>query len=641
MKVNSKMVKCGLATIVKDDPVVEVAEDSATPSTGLVEVKVGIVEDCINVGNFFMRPTGLWLEVPDSKNEGVIVKGWISEPFDVEGVAYDAVKNNPHFVVTFRVKQYHKNVMVPTELIFKPIDLACKLNNHGLSIAPGAVDYLPSYFSLIRKTLDKDIELAYSCGWQVNGVFMLPSGKRCGNDKELVWPSSELQGSLVEQSKSGIMRGQKEAMKLICNNPWFQFCLGVALAGALAKPTGSRSVGFHIWSKSSRGKSIAAELAASVWQKPDPLQNWRSTANALEGLAIRHNDGFMVLDEIQTVDTANALDEASYLLANGKQKARCNADSTLKKIRSWNIVYLSTGEYDYATALKRKSSNRIQQTQSGQEVRLISIHAPETDMGLVSNFAVHGFGSSKEYVERIRELARGNFGHIGEAYAEMLAEAVQKDFDGFRAECLQSMDAWKAKAYSGGNQVNRILDSFALVACAGKLATDKGILPWGENDAFEACWMVYKAFLEDRASGIDGEDLKNLKSILKILQTEGNRFAAPGCQLNSVPNCLGRLVNSGRNEDGETIYDFDFTSEGLQEVCECDIKRIIATLKAQGWLVLTDKGENQHHTKLKKKQWRFYRIRHEKVREFEDSLNPMDIEAEVKADADAGEGQDD
>lgn len=189
--------------------------------------------------------------------------------------------------------------------------------------------------------------------------------------------------------------------------------------------------------------------------------------------------------------------------------------------------------------------------------------------------------------------------------------------------------------------MNRILDSFALVACAGKLATDKGILPWGENDAFEACWMVYKAFLEDRASGIDGEDLKNLKSILKILQTEGNRFAAPGCQLNSVPNCLGRLVNSGRNEDGETIYDFDFTSEGLQEVCECDIKRIIATLKAQGWLVLTDKGENQHHTKLKKKQWRFYRIRHEKVREFEDSLNPMDIEAEVKADADAGEGQDD
>jgi len=320
----------------------------------------------LSVGDFIMDSEGL--HKIETKGNGKNIQTAvldISAPFLVKAVARNAKGEDPHCVIVFWINQEEKEVMVSTTLLHKAPDLACKLEYCGLAVTPKYKNHLAEYLSEIREDVSHNIEITYSCGWQVGGVFMLPNGKCYGKNKELVRPSSELQGSLVEQSKGGTMKGQKEAMKLICNNPWFQFCLGVALAGALAKPTGSRSVGFHIWSKSSRGKSIAATLAASIWQNPFPLQNWRSTANALEGLAIRHNDGFMVLDEIQTVDTADALNEASYMLANGKQKARLNADSTLKKIGSWNVAYLSTGEYDYATALRKKSKNKIQQAQSG------------------------------------------------------------------------------------------------------------------------------------------------------------------------------------------------------------------------------------------------------------------------------------
>ena len=636
MKVNSKMVKSGLATIVKDNPVSEVAEDSATLSTGVVEVKAEVVDDCLHVGNYFMRPSGLWLEVPDPKNKSVIVRGWLSDPFNVVGVAYDAQQNNPHYIITFVVNQYEKEVMLPMEQIYTSKDVARKLSNRGLLIAPGAIDCIPAFFSLMHHNVPHNVELTYSCGWQTKYVFMLPNGESYGDNKELVRPSSELQGSLDEQSKGGTMKGQKEAMKLACNNPWFQFRVSVALAGPLIRLTNSRNVGFHVWSKSSTGKSIGAELVASIWQNPDPLQKWRSTANALEGLALRHNDGFMVLDEIQEVDSAETLDEASYMLANGKQKARCNADGTLKKIGSWNVAYFSTGEYDYATALRKKSGNRIQQAQSGQEVRLINIHAPETSMGMVSDFATYGFGNSEEYVLKVQALARANYGYLAGAYVEVLAQELQKDPEGFSAQCSQSKEDWKATVPSGSNQVNRIRDSFALVACAGKLATDKGIVPWGENDAFEACRMVYEAFLEDRGSDIDGEDLKILKVILTTVQAHSHRFAT-GQALNLVRDCLGRLVMT---PDSQEILFYDFTSEGLQEICRCKIDRILDALKSQEWLVPNDKGENQHKTTVKKEQWRFYRISHDKVREFEDSLNRFDSEAEVEAEADAVEGQD-
>jgi hypothetical protein len=359
----------------------------------------------------------------------------------------------------------------------------------------------------------------------------------------------------------------------------------------------------------------------------------------LEGLAIRHNDGFMALDEIQTISSADALDDASYVLANGKQKGRLNPDSSLRKIKSWALVYLSTGEFDYETALRNKSKGAIKGAQAGQEVRLISVHAPETDTGLVTDFAAHGFGSSKEYVDAVEAKARANFGHIGRAFAEKLALAAQSDPDDFRAELRSTMGEFVSRVKKGGIQVSRILDSFALVACAGKWATSQGLLPWGEDDAFNACQVAYTAYLEGRGSTADKEDLKILGAILRTVQVHGSRFASAGCALSTVPNCLGRAVNTGQDDEGNRIYDYDFTSEGLQEICGCGIDRIIATLQAHGWLELGANGENWHKTTVKKVQWRFYRVLHGKVREYEMSLAPTDGKAEAELEAEPTEAE--
>ena len=253
-------------------------------------------------------------------------------------------------------------------------------------------------------------------------------------------------------------------------------------------------------------------------------------------------------------------------------------------------------------------------------------------MGLVTDFKVHGFESSKEYVDAVETQAREHYGHIGKAYAAKVALEFQKDPEDFRAQLTQTMDDWKSTVQKGGIQVNRCLDSFALIACAGKWATSQGLLPWGEDDAFKACELAYKAFLEGRGSTIDSEDLRILKAILRTVQTQSNRFAAAGCALSTVQHCLGRQVNVKRDAEGNSVYDYDFTSEGLREVCGCGIDRILATLIAHGWLEVTKNG-NSIKTTVQGEQWRFYRVLHDKVSEFERSLDPMSADVEDESEA--------
>ena len=602
------------------------SSDASPSNTAVVEAE--IIDEVNNVttpqdpSGFQLEAKSLYRNIIKGTGDKIqTIKMWIGDPIKAIAVAIDAYNCNPHLLLSNANDSSNKELMMQTGLLFSEKDLARYLDKHGWAVNPKALPHLVEYLSNERRCAPHSHGITDSCGWQNKNTYMLPDGTTYGSDSKLVRPSAELQGSLVESNTRGTLEGQLQAMQLACGNPWFQFCTSIAFAGPLVKITGCRSVGFNICAKSGRGKTIAAEHAASVWGNPYPLQNWRSTANALENLAIRHNDGFMVLDEIQTVVNADALDEASYPLANGKQKARLNSDSTLKKIRSWAIVYLSTGEFDYETALKRKSNGKIQQSQSGQEVRLISIYAPETDMGLVSDFTAHGCGSSKEYVERVEVEVRAHYGHLGRAYAEKLTDAVQSDPEGFRAYLIQTMDDWKATVEKGGNQVNRVIDSFALVAAAGKWAIEQGLLPWGVDDAFNACRTAYKAFLEGRGSSIDGEDLKILKAILKTVQTQSNRFAAPGIALSSVPNCLGRLVNTRKDDEGNAVSDYDFLSTGLQEICGCDIDRITKAIDDQKWLEHAKNGDNSTKTTIKKEQWRFYRILHDKVREFGMSLD--------------------
>lgn len=98
----------------------------------------------------------------------------------------------------------------------------------------------------------------------------------------------------------------------------------------------------HLWSsKSSTGKTVILNTAASIWGKPkDYAQNFNATSNALEQTLATLNNLPLCIDEYQTASKYFN----PYKLAQGQGRARANKDGSRRDISSWGTMILTNGE---------------------------------------------------------------------------------------------------------------------------------------------------------------------------------------------------------------------------------------------------------------------------------------------------------
>lgn len=98
------------------------------------------------------------------------------------------------------------------------------------------------------------------------------------------------------------------------------FAIACAFAGQLLPLVNENGGGFHFVDTSSKGKSLTAKLACSVWGHPKSyIHSWRATSNAQENIAFQHNHGFIALDEINLANP-NTISDVTYMLADGEGK---------------------------------------------------------------------------------------------------------------------------------------------------------------------------------------------------------------------------------------------------------------------------------------------------------------------------------
>lgn len=131
------------------------------------------------------------------------------------------------------------------------------------------------------------------------------------------------------------------------------FSLSISFASALLKILGNGETGgFHLHGVTSRGKTTALMVAASSWGNGAPPSNtsgdsfintWKTTGNALEGIAAARNDIFLAIDELGQADADN-VPKIAYDLSSGAGKERMNRNSTMAEKKQWRLIYLSTGE---------------------------------------------------------------------------------------------------------------------------------------------------------------------------------------------------------------------------------------------------------------------------------------------------------
>lgn len=312
----------------------------------------------------------------------------------------------------------------------------------------------------------------------------------------------------------GTAAAWRERVGVLCaGNSRAMFAASCAFAAPLLRPAGMESGGFHLRGDSSSGKTTCLRVAASVMGGANYMQRWRTTSNALEGIAAQFCDGLLILDELAQVDGKEA-GEAAYLLANEQGKARAQRGGTPRPRLSWKTLFLSAGEISLTDHMNESGKR----ARTGQELRMVDIPA-DAGKGMGAFEFVHGQASPAAFAGHLNHEAAACHGAPGRAFLQWCAA----NWDGLGARLRTAVQALVAEWVGDGasGQVLRVARRFALVAAAGELATEIGLTGWDRSESEWAARTCFDAWLAARGGDGNGEVTAMLRQVRRFLELHG------------------------------------------------------------------------------------------------------------------------
>lgn len=393
------------------------------------------------------------------------------------------------------------------------VAVMCELASKGLAIAPGNFARQMMQTFLKVWPAEQRARCVRSLGW-FGGVYVLPDSAIGEAGERVVFQNGQALESALSQT--GTLAAWRESVgRLAAGNSRPVFCLSLAFAAPLLELSGVDSGGFHLRGESSKGKSTAGIVAASVWGNPKTyVRQWRATTNALEGLAQLHNDGLLVLDEINQAKEAE-IGEAAYMLANGQGKSRAGRDGATREAARWRLLFLSTGEKTLAAIMAAAGK----ETTAGQEIRMVDIEA-DAGAGLGLYERLNGAAGGADLSRR---LVESSCTHYGTAGAEFLRLVVAQ-----RADLVEPMRQAVADFVrdvvppEAAGQVERVARRFGLVAHAGELARGFGLVPWKPGEATAAARTCFASWLATFGGVGNREERSLLNQVRGFFELHGS-----------------------------------------------------------------------------------------------------------------------
>jgi len=553
---------------------------------------------------------------------------WVCSRLEVEAATRDQDGNGWGYLLNFpdplnRPKQW---AMPSRMLAGDGGEYRAALLGMGLRIAtsPRARNLLTQYIQ--SRQPDTFATCTDRIGWH-GPAFVLPH-ETIGDDAERIVFQSESAQENTFRVKGTVEQWAQRIAAPCAGNSRLVFALACAFAGPLLRPGGVESGGFHFRGDSSSGKTTALKVAASVYGGPSYLQRWRTTSNALEGIAANHCDGLLVLDELAQVEPKEA-GESCYLLANEQSKARATRTGAPRARLSWRLLFLSAGELGLADHM----AEGMKRSRTGQEVRMADIPA-DAGMGLGAFEDVHGFEGGASFSRYLVAQAGSVYGAAGRAWLQLLTENA----DTLKATIREMVDAWVGehvpKDCSG--QVSRVGGRFALVAVAGELATAWGLTGWDRGESAWAARECFNAWVSARGGIGNGEVVAMLRQVRRFLEAHGEgRFtwwhrALDGHNTKTLQRAGFRRVLNDRGEpikadqshsasyveqmptrmgEGGSVEYFVMSEVFRSEICQgFDPQAVARVLLDHECLVTREPGRFTVNERLPIGQMRCYRI---------------------------------
>lgn len=380
------------------------------------------------------------------------------------------------------------------------VEARARLLDEGLFVAPGRAAAAALAHYLTASAPGAEVQVVSRVGWHETPggrVFVLPGEPVGGATVRL---QADREDALPPVASRGTAAEWRDGVGALCRgNSRLLFGVAGAFAAPLLGLLDAEGGGFNLRGSSSIGKTATLTAAGSVWGGGGVrgwARSWRTTANALEGTAMAHNDLLLVLDEMGEA-APEVVAEGAYALANGSGKARATRTGALRRAMEWRVLFLSSGELTLADRLA-EGARGPRAVRAGQEVRVVDVPA-DAGAGLGLFQCLHGRADGAALAADLTRAARASYGTAGRAFVAELVRDPDAAAEAVRA-AQWAFVAGHVPAGADG-QVRRVADRFALVAAAGELAARLGVVPWGEGEAAAGVAECFAAWRAARPAG--------------------------------------------------------------------------------------------------------------------------------------------
>lgn len=221
------------------------------------------------------------------------------------------------------------------------------LADKGLEVttttASSLVNYIADMVNLNRDKLPQTASIGHM-GWTTWGEFV-----PYVDPKQLVLDCGDQYAPLVKAIQPrGTLEQWLEIVRPLLVNPNVRMIVAASLASALVGQLNKLPFIFHLWGGTEVGKTVALEVAASVWGNPGNANfvgSLNSTINYLmEKMAFLHSIPVFG-DELQTIkEIGGNYDRLIYTVTEKKSRGRLKSDANMKKLLSWNNCLITNGE---------------------------------------------------------------------------------------------------------------------------------------------------------------------------------------------------------------------------------------------------------------------------------------------------------
>jgi uncharacterized protein (DUF927 family) len=477
---------------------------------------------------FNMTPTGLFFtEDPQDPKSKMFICG----PFDVLANNRDDASESWGLLLHWKDSDGQAHTWpMPRELLAGDgHEVRRRLLAGGLNIASGVKprNKLTDYLTTVN--VEAKARAVASTGWY-GAAFVFPDATIgvTGPEQVILQTTNSLEHGYhvrgtLDEWKQGVAR-------LAVGNPLLMLAISTAFAASLVGPCHYESGGIHYVGRSSCGKSSTLIAAGSVWGG-DPnhgfVRQWRATANGLEGTAALHNDAFLPLDDIKQAN-GREIGEVVYMLANNQGKRRAARDGSMRKVASWQLLFLSTGETSLAETIAKDSPSQRQT--AGQQVRFIDLPC---DTGVYGVFdTLHEFENARDFADHLKDAGKKYYGTACREFITKIAPVLEDTVEVVKKRVNQFVTG-NCPAGSDG-QVLRIATRFGLVGAAGELAIEWGILPWPKEEALAAATSCFRTWLEARGGIGAAEEADGIEAVRAFLNAHRLSRFLPAWEIEAV-----------------------------------------------------------------------------------------------------------